>query len=602
MLDNQGFVVNAKSAKDGVNTTSKQMRTYGGKATASNASHSANKGTIIANDVVGTLHPHPADSDDRAIKRARKIEHAADKVWNAEMIGMFGGMGLGWVANKTKNDAFKVGVHRYMVAPFEALRETRLGEWHKLPANYMRSVANHAEGVAKTSVTGKAATMAANAENKVAVLEASGERFAEKISGKSSPAITSAKNGVSSGLNSFEGTGAGKQVLGGLKKFTSWRAEVNTTKHLKHLSKAEAALTQQPPGFFGFIDKIKYFFTGGGPKQIPAHDGLSEVTAHLVNARSATTSADRLMHMETAKTSLKKVARGAEGDLASRANHVLKSIEKSGAAASMAHHFEAAESQGIAGIARAAGKAVGRVSIFGAIMAVGMTAGLSAIVMTHRKENKEAKLARNEIAATIGVDSELMRSIDAAYNKNKGRHLTKSGLSSVSTIANGMMAAHSTGGGMGYMAASMLPAGVMGLVKEDQTLNAYANLRREETAGMKLPPDAKLAMIRQLVASVPVVAKAGGTLNNLAMPVAEEIMDRNLGARDTMKLLASGKEFSDLATQVLEKQKALKAAVAQSVPAVAPATKAAPMIGGKASVSGIVSEGRVSQVQKAATV
>jgi len=551
MLDNQGFVVSAKSAKDGVNTTSKHVRSHGTNA----ASSKAEKGAIIANDAVGILHKHPEESDNRAIARAQKIERTADKLWTAEMFAMMGGMGLGAVSRWTKNEHLDKA-SKAINYPFKKLRETQLNQ--VLP---------------------------------------------ESVNTQLGTTMQPVKDSVKAGLGAFEGTVVGKPVVDGLQKVSTWRAEANTSKHIKQLGKAEAALTQNPPGFFGFIDDIKNFITRSKPKPIPAHEGLGEATKHLANARSAATTADRLMHMENAKKSLVKIAETSEGELAQRAGHVLKYVEKSAASAGMAHHFSAAETQGLAGIVKAAGKAVGRVPVFGAIMGIGMTAGLSAIVMTHRKENREAKQARDEIAAAIGENSVLMQSIDEAYHKNKRNHLTKSGLTSVSTIANGMMAASSTAGGMGYMAASMLPAGVSAFVKEDMTLNAYANLRHEETSGQKLPPEAKLAMIRQLVASVPAVAKAGGIYNKLTMPVAEAIQDQNLSAQDTMKLLSNETKFSELATQVMEKQKAAQAAVAQAAPETNRApTKAAPMIGGKASVHGIVNEGRVSHLQKAASV
>jgi hypothetical protein len=157
---------------------------------------------------------------------------------------------------------------------------------------------------------------------------------------------------------------------------------------------------------------------------------------------------------------------------------------------------------------------------------------------------------------------------------------------------------------MAWMGVQMAPMAASALIPENKMLNAYANLRAAEKTGKALPPEQKLGCLVQLVAGVPSVSAHGGQYNRLTMPVAEAIMDQNLNATETMKLLGSDAKFSALASEVLEKQKAATAAVAENAPEVVANDNhaKAPMVSGKPMISGVVNEGRVNQLHKAASV
>ncbi len=570
----------------------------------------AMNGRIAANDVVGALRPEPQDAQEKKIQGLRKFQGRADSLWMGEFVGSIGGGALGWVATKTNSPRFGAVVKAIFAAPFEALRETKLNELHRLPANYMNAVSKHA-----AAIGGKANGMAESAKKRAASLEASGAKFASNAERSLAPVATPIKNGIRSGLNAFEVTAVGQKLLGGMQKGANWFAKRNAEKNLKHLANAETALTHEMPGFFG---KVKGIFSGGAkPKYVGTHAQLEGLTTHLTNARSAATTAERVAHMELARIEHMNLARGATGDLASRLGDIGTYIEKSNGATQMMHHFEAAESKNMAGILKAVGKAAGRIPLFGAIIGVGAVAGVSATLMSHKHENTVAAKTRADIANAIGRDNPLMRSIDAAYAKGAGRRLAKTGFAVVGDVANAAMGMTAHGGGMAIMGAGMLPMVGSMLVKENPLLNAYANLRLEETQGVKLAPEVKLTLIRQLVASVPAVKVNGGMYNRLTLPVAEAIMDQNLSANETMKLLGNDQKFSALATEVLEKQKAGAAAVAASAPkevtgthavgtAVAPAATVSTshLMAASPSISAatIENHGRVHQQQKAASV
>jgi len=112
-------------------------------------------------------------------------------------------------------------------------------------------------------------------------------------------------------------------------------------------------------------------------------------------------------------------------------------------------------------------------------------------------------------------------------------------------------------------------------IKENEMLNAYAALKQEEKGKIQLEPAQKLQMVKHLVAGLPSVEAHGGVYNMLVTPVAEEIMNRKLSVKDTLRLINNDSEFTAIATAVAEKQKEALAAAKAAKTAKAPYTKVA---------------------------
>ena len=589
-MDNQGFTANGSTIDNGMKTAA--ALAHPGAA----GLLPLNKTKIALNDVVGVLHsaskPEP-DAEERKIATLHKIRSGSD-VFMGEFFGMLAGGALGWATRAVNKSQAGTVVHAIFTAPFEAMRHTKLNNLAEFPANYMSSIADHANKAARSAVEKSirnayknklpnseidkliAATnfetfdyssvkgtgskkWAAGASSKAESLKVSGQEFAASVGNIFSPVTEPVGGAVRSALGSFENTGLGKRIHGGMQNLVDGRIERKVAQYTKHIDSAHAGLTQEMPGFW---KKIGNFFTGGMPKEIGDHPLLNDVATHLGNARSATSAAERVKHTDAAVEALKTL-QSAEGSVKTRVTFLAEALEKSGSAAKALQGLEAAKGSGLASTLKALTKAGGKLPLFGTLLGVSAAAGVSAVLYQHHHDASLSKQAHAEITNAIGADTPLMQNIERAYEGEKYKHFAKSSFEVVGEVANAAMGAVHGGGGGAMMGAVMLPmAGTM-LIKDNPLLNAYANLRQQEKTGKALSPEEKLEAVRQLVASVPSVEAHGGYYNRLTLPVSEAILDKNLSAIETIKLLANEAQFTGLAADVQQKQKAAVAPAPQ---------------------------------------
>lgn len=550
-----------------------------------------------ASGVVG-LHQHGSDADAQKIQRARNVESMGNRVFQGQFFGMLGGGALGWVAKKMGKTQAKTVIDAIFIAPFDALMETPISKLHHLPKNYMAKVSSYAKAAEGTAANDWAPKAAAKAQK----LGIAGDKFAQDVKTKAAPALTPVKDVIRNGIGKFERTSVGGSLRNQIEKVTDWRATQKIKAHHSGLGKAETALTYES---VGLLSRITNFFTGKGPKHLGFHPELAEVTGHINAAKAATTTAERATHMTNAKTSLEALRQATQdASLLERAANVEKHLLKSERAITSALHFEGLRGQSLTTMVKSLGRAAGNVKVFGAIAAVAGVAGITATVMTHRHESKLVRESRAEIEQAIGRSNPLMASIARAYGKESGRRAARTVLSVGGDIGNTalMMTNHV---GMGaILGTAVVPMVGQMLIPENPMLNAYAVLRRAEKTGAALPPETKIQCIAQLVAAVPSVKSQGGIYNRLTVPVAEEILDSNLSATDTIKLLASERQFSALATKVLERQQALSAPVAANAAQKQDAAPAADAQAAKptAIIRNIAHEGQVVNMHHAQAV
>ncbi len=482
-------------------------RKLGKKAAAqinrrANSATKEGKAVTMGSEAVAAVTP-VATVEDRKIKTLRGIQSNADIPFQMEFFGGIGGGILAWVATKTGSLRARTVIKSITHAPVKALRETKLNEFYKLPAHYMEQVRFHAHESAVYSIAEKQVPKAERTWNPVQAWKNSSAR----------------KEEITKAIASMDTKDA---ALAGVKNAdkAAMMAE-NAASRAKNLEASGAK--------FGatFYEKTSSIFT---PIKNSIKTGLGKLD---------TMSFGRGVEKLTNKLPSWKFLDGVRG-------------------------------KNVSGLASSFKRAGGRTSLFAAIIGLGVTAGVGATILTARKGSKEARKAIENITADIGDPKDpLVVAITESYHTGHAKRTLGHTMSAAGDVVNGALIAEvgAGTGGMPVFAASMaLPMVGSMLVKDDATLNAYANLKQADEMHVSLPAEQKVELVKQLISVVPSVAAHGGEYNKLTAPVAEAIVAKNLSTRDTMKLLANQTQFMSLAQEVFDQRNTEKETVADAVP------------------------------------
>lgn len=280
--------------------------------------------------------------------------------------------------------------------------------------------------------------------------------------------------------------------------------------------------------------------------------------------------------------------------------------------------FEGVRGEGLSGTAKSVANAWRGMPLFGKLMWIGGAAGITAVGLAHRNDNRKAKQSLNDIAADIGTDSALYANIKNAYDSGKLRHLAGSTAMGAGEFLNSyLFASHDLPGGPKMIFAQMLiPMAGQAIIKENKALNAFENLKLADAGKAELTPENRIVLVRTLAAYTPAVAMSSGKYNpeagyynKLNVKVAEAIVEKNMNAHEIMKLLGDDKAFVAFAAEVDAKQKAAATAEKAAVTAepaaetVATAHPHAIAAGAPSSkISAAVAQGKVVEHHKVASV
>ena len=464
-----------------------------------------------------------------------------------------------------------------IINPLKALKETPISQILHLRGNYVEARAESVLEANKDAVrigakldvhkaTAKATALAEKATSLKASAKAGGTAIA------SNRFITGIRKSGGNAIDSFARTGVGQSIEKGLKGFFQGRHEKLTAKHASKIEAAQKAFTTEAPGMFGFLK-------GGAAKTVV------EVGEHLqphmekleaLHANTSLPHAERVSGLEGVLKDLTKFTQetGSKGDKVfvaaqQRAGGVIKHLEDALHHAKGAALYHPENTTGLRGMAKGLLVGIGKVPVFHALIAAGTVTGLAVVAMNANKEKHEAKEAYEQMTADLGgnTNSPYLQNVQKAYKQQKRDGFIKAGAGAISEASNIGFLALPGGAGMAMMAPQMLPAVLPMFIKENEMLNAYAALKQEEKGKIQLEPAQKLQLVKHLVAGLPSVEAHGGVYNMLVTPVAEEIMNRKLSVKDTLRLINNDSEFTAIATAAAEKQKAaLDAAKAAKTP------------------------------------
>ena len=236
-----------------------------------------------------------------------------------------------------------------------------------------------------------------------------------------------------------------------------------------------------------------------------------------------------------------------------------------------------------------AGKMMGHTSVMGAVVTAASALGMYVAFKTAQHENHKDAATLKQLGEDLGDhNSPYLTEVKATTQKNKLRHYG-SGAFNAAGEAVMMTQLGPGGGGMGDMAMMggqfMLPEMGKFLLLDNAVLKSYETLKQAERGEAEVSPQEKLQMVRHLVGAVPVVASRGGYYNQLAAPVAEALVKKDLSVRDTLRFINDPAQFTALASEVkasVDAAKAEQAKVKEQQTAAAPTGgKAAPIAAGK---------------------
>lgn len=370
-------------------------------------------------------------------------------------------------------------------------------------------------------------------------------------------AVAPLRRGVGNWLDGIANSGFGKWMQARLEGFTRWRINSNT-------KAVEAALD-------GTVNAIK-----AKPGDTPKGWFQPKPVEHAVSPRMQSHMAPVARELDKAKGLTGKARVGAIGRAMDKVAGILKRTNLTAAERAAAGELQASvnalsRSTGILhGYEQALGKGlralgsnfvgfVGRTPLIYTVAILGSLATAAAAFLSAKRENRIARQALKELKEDIGdANHPIVVQASKLEKKQSSGRWTVAGLSSLNQglfIApmNMMMV---MGGSMAISELSKIA------VPENQLLNAYAVLKKEERKEIRLRPGDKAEMVRQLVAAVPAVTQQGGLNNRLAKPIAAELVKRNMSVRETMRFLANPDQFNVLAQEMAVKQKEIDARVA----------------------------------------
>ncbi|PZP84221.1 MAG: hypothetical protein DI582_09410 [Azospirillum brasilense] len=518
--------------------------------------------------------------EDKTIATLQGAQSNAFKLFGFEMFGgMLGGGLLGGAASKVGLKRTSVVLKTAFQAPTTALRKTEIGALHQFPSKFMEAASDIAR-----ETGGSAAGWADSAAKTAESLAEKGAAFGAKTHGVSDAVSSS----VGKGLDRFAQTGVGKHADGVVEGLAGKYSGYLKGQQDKALSNANAAFTTEIPGFFG---RIKNFVTRAKPATITAAPEMKG--AMDVLAKGDIEGAGKAV-AEALKTEGISNAAKAQGVRA------LDFIAKAGKAEASAVNFSAASGNGLKGALGAVAKSAKRIPVFNAVIAGGIVAGIGATVLMTRKENRMAHEALDSLKADLGgAEHPLYKQASTLTKTQTGRRWLSTGMTtvgqgiSIGTLNNMLSPAY-------FVAEMGLPMVGDMLVPENAVLNAYASLKAVDDKKLQAPAEQRAFWVKQLIATVPEVAKNGGDRNKLAQAMAQELVKENKSVKEVLALINDRPAFVGMADSIAKKQ----AEAAAKAPEVAPTTtapSAAPKIDGpqKIAAASVAHEGRIAQAERA---
>lgn len=503
--------------------------------TISTAQHNSRETVTAAAKAISTAQRTSKEAVGKSKDQARIEGLQSIKSW-AMMPTMlefanFAGAGLLGLVGLKKASSF---VRTVVAAPVDALRATAIGDIFRLPANWLKAVSNHAGGVGE-----RGQRLAKAAETKAA----SWEKAA--INGEQWVAQKTASMGMTAAVGAEQASG------GVLQGFMSGRATAAATRQTAHVEKAVAAATQEGVGFFA---RIRNFVTGTKPATVEA----GVLAPAMQQMQAAMSGGNKAADLKTLVSSLEGQIKGNSftGEVAHRANAVLKQATKAMKSAHLEEMFSKASQGGIKNALGTMVKAASRVSVFNALIGIGVTAGIGAAWAMASAESKESKAAFRELTNDIGTTGPLATAAKAAQ-KSKGRWGTvKAGVETVGNVADGMMWASPHGVGMAMMGAQMMPMFVEKLIPDNPMLSAITALRKQEAGELQLKPSDQMECYKHIIAELPSVRQHGGYYNRLNTQVAHALVEQKMPVKEALQLLNSEAKFTQFAAEVKAKNEA----------------------------------------------
>lgn len=466
-----------------------------------------------------------------------------------EFIGGIAGAALGWVTSKFGWQRATAAIGMVLKAPVHALRNTTLANLFQVPANFLNEASEEA-----TRAGDKAKGMATRTKLKADDWAKLGTSAETRVATFFKPA----RKMIGAGIERFEGSGIHDMFNSALKN----RHTAAIARHDTAFTNIEKALTTEAST--DWKASIGNFFSrrfkGTQPATVPVGE-LSSIMEGIQGAKGDATA------LKTVATDLEKLiasdSLGAEAK--ARAGNVTKHIGKLIGSAHAMDTYGKAIGGNMKTMVKAMGAAVGRVPVFNALLAVGITAGMGATLLASRAESKEAKLAFKDLSSQLGAsDSGLLEAVKKAQKSQGMMGVAKTGMRLVGNVADGAMWMLPGGGGAAMISASVLPMLFEMLAPGNPTLGAFVAISKDDTGALKLDRDARVQAIRHLVAVMPAVAAKGGLYNHLAQPIAAEMVERNLSTKQVVQLLGNNASFTQLSREVAEKISQKGTAVAKA--------------------------------------
>lgn len=476
---------------------------------------------------------------------------------------------LPMLAMMFKADKLRHRLSTFLSAPAEALRATRLVDILHAPANWFKAVANHSGqvGSARGDRWAKVATeKAARWEERAARGDA---RLAEATRGM--------RGGIGRGLDRIGETSVGGRLHGWMQGVFKSSAERASGREAQAAKDALHAVTHESKWFGArMFDKIR----GRAPKPVAMGELASHY--HAFEAAGNLQGAAKVERLNQLADSLSQQAtvNAFEGEASNRASALLKQVKRAARYAESGHMYGSAAEGSLSKSMGVLAKAAGRVPVLGALLGLGVAAGIGATYVTHRQDSDAAKEALAQLKQDLegNAHNPLLKAVEASYVKQKGWRSVKTGIEAAGTVADGMLFKDLHNPSTSLVMTQMLPFLTHDLVPENRLLSAYAALNKADAGELQLTREQRVEALRELIGVMPNVVAHGGVYNRLVRPIAEEMVTREMSAKQVVQLLADERGFTMLTDEVSRKREAAlkeakaKAAAEDAPPATAKTT------------------------------
>lgn len=561
------------------NTPNRQQYTQAGSfGKRANYTASATAPVMQAQD---TIVQPTEDQDAKNIHALEGVQSAGSSVMMADAGLGLAAFAVGKPAEMMGKGKFRGFVDNYLRAPIWALRNTQINQVEQLGANFTEKAAHLHLKVGNTE---KADALFQKAAGKQAAAEQFGGKHFSPISSKASQVMAP----VGRQLERLDETAFGRAIGAPFRWFSNMRHNVVDNKYKVILNRG--LQIENTGGFIGIGSKA-----GNGSKAGVAIEGFNPDS--ILNLRN-TTFSSQAAHVEALDAEIKKVTELGR-DLMKKGKPeeykkllgVAESLQEAKVQVLAKHWHGNVAQGGLGSLLKNLPKAAGRMSIFHALAGVGLLAGIGVTWMNSGRENKLSKKALVELAADVyGVPAEavtkemlnganahpLIQEASRVHEKASQGRTTISALETMNdaifmgTMRGNTAMMHGSMGGGAYGMAPMLavapqmminpmiPGGFSlrdVLIPENQTLNAYAMMKQAEKTGMPLQPSDKIYLVRQMMASVPAIARHSGADNTLAPAVAAELVSQNLSTAQIIQTISNPQRFMALTREMMEKQK-----------------------------------------------